>query len=228
MSTRLRLTGLAILIPGIILGLILAAQAPPAMAETQDEVKVLGLSLDLENVLPPPEMAPKTTPESDASPQSSSSTRGTGILPPLLSSLKPAIAPPNNVRQNNEEIIEIDYTIPPARVIGPGSARYFDCNAHHNWPYPTGWYDNPYDGETVDKGAWVHTGFDAATRAPICQFRQHEPTLNVVSCSQAPTTLSVLGTGPDRVRFTGHYLLDGTPLCLDSNGIHELDNYLNP
>ena len=201
----------------------MVAQASPALAESQDEVKALGLSLALEDVLPPPEMAPKTTPEPDASSQSESSIREVGKLPPPQIEVQQS-----NVRQNNEEIIEIDYTIPPARVIGPGSARYFDCNAHHNWPYPTGWYDNPYDGVTVDKGAWVHTGFDAVTRDPICQFRQHEPTLNVVSCSQAPTTLSVLGAGPDRVRFTGKYLLDGTPLCLDSNGIHELENYLNP
>ena len=222
MSTRLRLTGLAILIPGIILALLLAAHTSPVSAAPPDDVKDFDLSLDLEDILPPPEMASKTTPESDVSPPSISSTRDTGNLPPPQSD-----AQQSDVQQNNEEIIEIDYTIPPARVIGPGSARYFDCNAHHNWPYPTGWYDNPYDGETVDKGAWVHTGFDAATRDPICQFRQHEPTLNVVSCSQAPTTLSVLGTGPDRVRFTGHYLLDGTPLCLDSNGIHELEDYLH-
>ncbi len=229
MSTRLRLTGVAILIPGIILGLLLAAQAPPAMAESPDNERRFAFSLGLKNLLPLSELVPppasKTTPRSDASPQSSSSTRGTGILPPLLSSLKPVIAPPNNLRQDEEEPPEIDYTIPPAKVIGPGSSRYFDCNAHHNWPHPTGWYYDAFNDETVDMGAWVHTGFDGASGVAICQFRNHEPGLNFVSCSQAPTTLSVLGDGPDRVRFTGQYLLSGTPLCLDSNGIHELEEY---
>ncbi len=204
MSTRLRLTGLAILIPGIILGLILAGQAKPAMAEPPDDVKDFGLSLDLENTLPPPRLAPTSTPEPASS--STSSARDVGNLPPPQSQVKTA-------------------TVRAATPATSSSTSSVDCNEYLGWPYPSGWKYNAPDDDYQDVGAYFHVGNHYGTGEPICVRRNHTPGAYNTLCSQAPTWRSI-GIDWDGKGYTGRLTFSGQPICLDEQGLRSHRNYV--
>ncbi len=78
MSTRIRI---AILVPGIVLGLLVVAQASVVRAAPPDDEKVFktlfGLSLNLEDVLPPPKLITDSEP-SQASTGNTQSGGGAG------------------------------------------------------------------------------------------------------------------------------------------------------
>ncbi len=208
MSTRLRLTGLAILIPGIILGLIIAGQATPAMAEPPDEVKDFGLSLNLEKVLPPPEQSNTRA----------VSIRDIGNNPP----------PP---QQANTRAATVRQSIPSA----PRPSETFDCNAHLGWDYTNGYKYDTADRVNRDVGAYFFVGRYHNTNEPICVRRFHTPGSKTVLCSQAVSQGHTwqgagfrqdVNSNPADVDFTGSYTFSGQAICSTKEGIQSDQKYI--
>ncbi len=245
MSTRIRLTRLAILIPGIILGLILAGQATPAMAESPDNERGFGFSLGLKDLLPPPELVPKQSPGPGSSQSSITNTRnnlGNNPPPPQQSNTGAASTSDSPPQQANTRVVTS--VVPPRAddVVRPGSTepKYVNCNALMDWPHTSGWLRDD-GGVRRDVGAFVHVGYyghDGNTDPDnaICVQR-----FNTVSgwgevlCSRARATnntlqdagyrLDVNSTGSD-LDFTGHYTLSGQAICSTAEAIQSHQEYV--
>ncbi len=244
MSTRLRITGLAVLIPGIILGLILAGQATPAMAEPPDEVKEFGLSLNLQQALPSPVLILAPTNE-DGSSQTSNNRNylRNNLQPPQQANTRQVNIQQGNAQQGGLPSVNSRNLSPPTfGWAGPGGdptppsvprpSPYLDCNSaainpflDDDWPYPTGWKRDSVEGVNRDVGAYFHAGYYNGIASPanvICVRRVHTPGSQSVVCSQAPTWRSANLNPPvnlDEKRFTGHYTFSGQPICWDARGL---------